>query len=93
MEPTLHSGDCVLVNHKSTSDLLLGNLVVVRHPQKAELTLIKRVSSFGSSSFSVSSDNPFDSQDSREFGPLKMSHVIGVVTAVFFKDGKIKLIN
>ncbi len=90
MEPALHSGDCVLV--KSGVKPALGELVVLRHPKQPELILVKRVSSFGECTFSVSSDNPFDAQDSREFGPLKVNNLLGVVTTVFFKNGTLKFL-
>jgi nickel-type superoxide dismutase maturation protease len=93
MEPTLHAGDCVLVDTTASMLPALGALVVVTHPSQKSLILIKRVGSLGALKFSVKSDNPSDSQDSRQFGPIEQASFIGPVTTCFYRDGSFKFLN
>ncbi len=87
MEPTLHAGDCVLVDTTAFMPSALNDLVVVKHPVQKNLILIKRVGSFGAELFSVRSDNPMDARDSRQFGPLSSAEFVGLVTCCFFRSG------
>ncbi len=78
MAPTLRSGDWLLVDSGSGSLPDTGELVVVRHPRQSHL-LVKRVRSRGRETFAVGSDDPCAGQDSRHFGSLDASHLVGRV--------------
>lgn len=89
MWPTLEPGDCVLVD--PDAGIEAGCLVLVRDPGAPGRTLIKRVTSGGTSRFSVSSDDVLGGRDSRHFGPLGAEHLIGLVTLVFTRGGRFRL--
>ena len=78
MTPTLDDGDLVLI--RAIERAPVGALVVVRHPKKTGVTLIKRVASRGNGNVSVGSDNPYEGTDSRQFGPIDDVNVLGIVT-------------
>ena len=77
MVPSLAPGDRVLV--WTTTDVAVGDLVAIRDPDEPGLVLVKRVTAFDSSSIRVEGDNPGASRDSRHFGPLPRTAVVGKV--------------
>ena len=77
MEPTLHSGDYVLANGWF-GRLSQGDIVVLRHPAR-DILMIKRVSKLLDGRCYVVGDNAGLSQDSRSFGAVDMSMVVGKV--------------
>jgi nickel-type superoxide dismutase maturation protease len=77
MVPALAPGDRVLV--WTTSDVAVGDVVAIRDPDEPGLVLVKRVIAFDSSSIRVEGDNPGASRDSRHFGPVPRSAVVGKV--------------
>ena len=79
MSPTFEPGDWLWVDARSQRKPRPEDLVVVRHPRSPERILVKRVRSCGDRAFSVGSDNPAQGEDSRHFGPLDASHLIGRV--------------
>lgn len=80
MHPTLKSGDRVLVAKNST--IGVGDIVVTHHPFKTSVKIVKRVSSIETDGkISVIGDNPNESSDSRGFGSINRSDVIGKVVA------------
>ena len=83
MTPTLNPGDWVLTNPVNSESPQPGELVVIRSPEDARRTLVKRVRSIGARTFSVGSDNPLDGRDSRHFGPVRPEHFLGRVIAVW----------
>ena len=84
MVPTLEPGSFVIVDPSPTAVAAItpGDVVVVRHPAR-ELAMIKRVTSVdGGHTVEVGSDNPAEGTDSRHFGPVSSTGVVGVVTRV-----------
>lgn len=79
MAPALSSGDWLCVDTWSRRPQP-GELVVVRDPQRPGHLLVKRVRSVGQASFAVGSDDPTSGRDSRHFGSLSASHLLGKVT-------------
>jgi len=77
MVPELAPGDRVLVWR--TRDVRVGDLVAIRDPDDPSLVLVKRVTACDRSSIRVEGDNPGASRDSRHFGPLPLTAVIGKV--------------
>ncbi|MCH8850829.1 MAG: nickel-type superoxide dismutase maturation protease [Chloroflexi bacterium] len=56
-----------------------GDLVVLRDPRKPERLLIKRIDEAHGNSFEVAGDNVDASTDSRTFGPVPASLILGKV--------------
>jgi len=81
MAPTLTDGQHVLVQPSSTADP--GAIVVVRHPFRTDIRLIKRVQSVHDDGLHLTGDNPKESSDSRALGRIPWVHLVGIVTARF----------
>ena len=81
MRPTLEPGDFVLVNERALNDKTpaVGDLVLARHPFR-DLLIVKRVSQVDDGRLSLRGDNDTESMDSRGFGSISISQVIGRVT-------------
>ena len=80
MQPTLESGDRVLVRRLGRKTApCLGSVVVTWHPQRSKLRLIKRLSRLDSRGLWLLGDNPGKSTDSRQLGAVPTSLLIGEV--------------
>ena len=80
MTPTLKTGDRVLID--KSSPISIGDVVVANHPFKSSVKLIKRVSSIApDGNISLIGDNPNESSDSRGFGSINRTDIIGRVVA------------
>ena len=77
MVPTLKSGDTVLINRRAP--LAAGDIVAAAHPFYRSVTLVKRVESIDNGRFVLKGDNPDASTDSRTFGSISTTDVIGKV--------------
>jgi nickel-type superoxide dismutase maturation protease len=77
MEPTLAPGDRLLVAR--TRAPRAGDVVAVRDPRDARRVLVKRVSAVLDDEIVLRGDNPSASTDSRTFGPVPASAVLGRV--------------
>lgn len=79
MLPTLHPGDrlLVVVGRRYRA----GDLVAVRDPRAADRVMVKRVDTVDGAGrqFLVVGDRPDASTDSRHFGPVSRSDVVGRV--------------
>lgn len=86
MLPLLQPNDEVLVDtniYKSVSPSI-GDIVVIRHPHKPDLQIIKRITKINESGeFFVEGDNVLASTDSRTFGFIKANLIIGKVVCFF----------
>ena len=76
MNPTLADGDRLLLVRKH-SRLRPGDLVALRDPQDSARLLVKRVASLESAGLVVHGDNPSSSRDSRTFGAVPRSLIVG----------------
>ncbi len=81
MCPLLGDGDYVLVKSSGDCSAQLNQIVVARHPQSGEI-IIKRVLSIGSSAAYLGSDNPTEGTDSRHFGSVDFSDILGPVVRI-----------
>ena len=80
MQPTLEPGDRVLVRRLGLKPLLrLGSVVVTWHPQRSKLRLIKRLNRLDQKGLWLLGDNPVESTDSRQLGPVATNLLIGEV--------------
>ena len=84
MEPTLRHGQEVLVRMPGPkTEPQVGQLVVVRHPMKRDLTMVKRIHAVDENRLDVRGDNPSVSTDSREFGLVSTDLIRGYVQCTF----------
>lgn len=93
MRPALEHGDWALA--LAARSLRRGDVVVVAHPQRPGLEIVKRVVATGGErapdgrelgprEIWVEGDAPTASTDSRRFGPLEASSVVGRVVVVWW---------
>jgi nickel-type superoxide dismutase maturation protease len=75
MEPSLHEGDWVLA--RRSGHARPGQVVVLEHPQRPGLLIVKRVERLGPSGYWVLGDSPGASTDSRHFGAV--ADIVGPV--------------
>lgn len=80
MEPTLAEGEFVLVAPDRVP--VPGELALAPHPRRPDLTVIKRVESLVGDRVMLASDNPSVGTDSRQWGPVPASSLLGTVTLV-----------
>ena len=85
MVPTLLPGDHLLVDERAYRyhPPLKGDIVVARHPTTAHLVMTKRVTACDENQVWLGSDTPDAGTDSRHFGPVARSRLIGRVTTFF----------
>jgi nickel-type superoxide dismutase maturation protease len=77
MEPTLADGDRLIVVRSQQPRP--GSIVAVRDPRQPDRLLVKRVVSERCGLVDVRGDQPEHSTDSRSFGPVARSAVVGRV--------------
>jgi nickel-type superoxide dismutase maturation protease len=68
MEPTLHEGDWILARRDGRAGV--GDLVVLAHPSRPGMLIVKRVQRVDDDGYWVLGDAPAASTDSRHFGPV-----------------------
>lgn len=82
MFPLLKPGDEVLM--KPCRWYQLGDIVVTSHPHQPSLKIIKRIHAIlPDDTVILYGDNPAQSTDSRQFGPVARSRLLGRVTCRF----------
>ncbi|MCI0633663.1 MAG: nickel-type superoxide dismutase maturation protease [Actinobacteria bacterium] len=99
MRPTLEPGDWALAIGTGRGRLpRIGDIVVLEHPDRPEVELVKRVTDVRSSPMSgatelwVEGDDPAASTDSRHFGPVHGSQVRGRVVLVWWPPSRRRLL-
>jgi len=77
MVPTLRDGDFVLVRRVRPDRVRAGDVVVARHPGRADgLPVVKRAARREGAGWWLLSDNEFVTSDSREFGAVPAEAVL-----------------
>ncbi|MBP2405130.1 nickel-type superoxide dismutase maturation protease [Streptomyces netropsis] len=74
MVPTLNPGDQILVQYGAT--VRPGDVVVLRHPFRQDLLIVKRAVERRAGGWWVVGDNPLVENDSREFGTVPDEFVV-----------------
>lgn len=84
MHPAIPQGSFVCVNRLAYAlrQPKIGEVVVMRHPRKSNADIIKRVRDVQDNSLFVVGDNAAHSTDSRFFGAVKHTDIIGRVIGV-----------
>lgn len=65
-----------------------GDIVALHDPQEPSRLLVKRVASVGPAGVQVRGDNELFSRDSRRFGPVAPSSIVGVALYRYFPPGR-----
>ena len=82
MTPLLEDGDVVLVDTEAFASKAPaeGDVVLVRHPYRRDVALVKRVASVEDDGrLFLAGDCPAESTDSRSFGTVRADLVVGAV--------------
>ncbi|MEN9566909.1 MAG: hypothetical protein RLZZ69_2105 [Cyanobacteriota bacterium] len=86
MLPLLQPGDEILLDIYAYRKYLpqIGDIVVTLHPLQVNLPIVKRITALKeNNSYFVTGDNAEASTDSRHWGTIKFSEIIGKVTSKF----------
>ncbi len=86
MEPALHENDYVFVNKLAYlfSAPKKDDIVIVKHPVTGK-PLIKRITNIKADKYFVKGDHAKQSTDSRNFGVLPQSQIVGKVWRIIKK--------
>ncbi|WP_037772921.1 nickel-type superoxide dismutase maturation protease [Streptomyces sclerotialus] len=68
MVPTLHPGDQLVVKYGAA--VRPGDVIVLKHPFRQDLLIVKRAVERRTGGWWVQGDNPYVANDSREFGTV-----------------------
>ena len=82
MLPTLKPHESIFINtrHYAHSKPQSGEIVLVQHPEQ-DLLMIKRIAWVKNESVFVMGDNPNESTDSRHFGAVRQTLIVGLVSS------------
>ena len=75
MEPALLNDEWWVV--RRTSDVRPGDVVLLVHPLRPDLLVVKRIARRDGDGWWVEGDNASVSDDSRQFGPVPGSSIVG----------------
>lgn len=78
MAPALRNGEWWLAVRPKR--LRVGDVVLLRHPSRPDLVVVKRLARRADSGWWVLGDDPDVSEDSRHFGPVADAAVLGRLT-------------
>lgn len=80
MEPALSDGDVVRI--RAGVPIVVGDIVVARHPFKRDVLVVKRVAAIDGDRYDLRGDAPGSSTDSRTLGWFQRSRILGRVVTV-----------
>lgn len=87
MSPTLSENSEILIstNKKHINNLKIGDILYLQHPLQHNTHIVKRLTAIKKNAqhYFVTGDNPNYSTDSRHFGPIAPTIIIGKVVCTF----------
>ena len=85
MEPTLRDGQTVLVNYRAYASVepVVGDVVLAQWNPASPYPTIKRIVGIETNHYILRGDNPAQSTDSAELGPLSHDGLLGRVACSF----------
>ncbi len=86
MEPNLANGEWWLV--RRSRSVRPGDVVLLAHPDRPDLRVVKRIDHAEAAGWWVVGDNPEASEDSRHFGPVPADLIVG---RLWFRYGRDRL--
>ncbi len=88
MLPTIREGDIVIYRPTKTHNFFpkKGSLVVVKDPLEPKTLIIKRVHKCNPLGLELRGDNDINSIDSRQFGLVNHSFLLGIVEQIIKKS-------
>jgi nickel-type superoxide dismutase maturation protease len=90
MRPTLEPGDwCIAVRNGRVRP---GHVVVLERPDRPELEVVKRVDRAEGVGWLVMGENPAASTDSRQFGPVDPSAIVGRVRLIYWPPRRFRVL-
>jgi nickel-type superoxide dismutase maturation protease len=92
MEPTFREGDWLLVRQLRRHPRV-GELVVAADPREPARLLVKRVAAVSGDAVTVVGDRPDASTDSREFGAISASAILGSPVFRYAPLGRFGLVH
>ena len=83
MSPTLLPGESLLVQDDfyKYHPPQVGDVILLQHPTQPDLVMVKRIHKIKDTEILVLGDNQSKSTDSRDFGFIKNSNILGKVTS------------
>lgn len=104
MEPTLRAGDWVVAVRMARRRLRPGLVVVARPPARPGLEVVKRIAAgpgdvapdgrvLGPGEWFLAGDRPEASTDSRGFGTVPSSAIVGRVALVYWPPGRRRVVR
>ena len=83
MWPNFKDGDTLSCEEYTGQSVVVGNIVVFKHPFKPNVTCVKRVKRTTDSGIFVEGDNPdpLASEDSHNFGVVSLDAIIAIYTS------------
>jgi signal peptidase I len=104
MEPTLRAGDWALALRVTPRRLRPGLVVVARPPSRPGLEVVKRIAAgpgdlaldgrvLGPGEWFLAGDRPEASTDSRHFGPVPPSAIVGRVVLVYWPPARRRVVR
>ena len=84
MENTLKEGDLIIYKRltRKKFPLKTGDIVIANHPTIKKKLIIKRIHSINIYGIELRGDNIYSSSDSRQFGLINQSQIVGIVERV-----------
>jgi len=92
MLPTLRPGERVLFDRLAylRRRPRSGDIVLASYPERPGLRMIKRVATAGPDLFLLLGDNPDESTDGRELGPVRRRHILARGWLVYWPPERVR---
>ena len=86
MYPTINNGDFLIYKpyRKEKDQIKKGQLIIIFHPIKEGMLIVKRIISLRPEGIEVRGDNLSHSSDSRKFGIIDLKKIKGIVEHIIY---------